>query len=90
MNDDSTVLIAGVIWLICAVGAYLIAAQKGRGDAGSLGLMGFLLGPIALVMAALSEAPRAGTTGRVCVHCGKVVAADRDRLCNHCGLAFAA
>ena len=26
---------------------------------------------------------------RVCVHCGKVVAADRKRLCDHCGEPFA-
>jgi hypothetical protein len=26
---------------------------------------------------------------RTCIHCGKVVAKDREWLCNHCGLAFA-
>jgi hypothetical protein len=25
----------------------------------------------------------------ICVHCSKVVSADRRRLCNHCGLPFA-
>lgn len=29
------------------------------------------------------------STSRVCVHCGKEVAADRERLCNHCSLPFA-
>jgi hypothetical protein len=87
--DETTLLIAGAIWLICGIGAYLIVAQKGRDDAGSAGIMGFLMGPIGLVWAAMSSAPKPGTTGRVCVHCGKTVAADRERLCNHCGLAFA-
>jgi hypothetical protein len=87
--NESTLLIAAGIWLVCGIGAYLIVAQKGRDDAGSADVMGFLLGPIGLVWAAMSGAPKPGTTGRVCVHCGKVVAADRDRLCNHCGLTFA-
>lgn len=26
---------------------------------------------------------------RVCIHCGKIVAKDRQRLCNNCGLPFA-
>ena len=26
--------------------------------------------------------------GRICVNCGKVVAADRERRCNHCGEFF--
>lgn len=30
-----------------------------------------------------------GDVDRICVHCGKVVARDRQRLCDHCGLAFA-
>lgn len=88
--NDNTLLIAAGIWLICGVGAYLITAQKGRDDAGSAGVMGFLLGPIGLVMAAFAKPPRADAVGRVCVHCGKVVATDRDRLCNHCGQLFAA
>lgn len=75
-------------WLVCGVGAYLIAAQKGRGDAGASGLMGFLLGPIGLVMVAMS-ASQADVPDRICIHCGKVVAKDRERLCNHCGEAFA-
>lgn len=86
---ETTWLIAFAIWLVCGVGAYLIVAQKGRDDAGSAGLMGFLLGPIGLVWAAASKPPLKGTVGRVCVHCGKTVATDRQRLCNHCGLPFA-
>ena len=27
-------------------------------------------------------------SGRICPHCGKVIAADRQRYCNHCGRAF--
>ena len=82
-------LIVIVLWVVCGVGAYLITAQKGRDDAGSAGVMGFVLGPIGLVMAATAKPPREGTVGRICVHCGKVVASDRERLCNNCGEAFA-
>lgn len=88
--DSTTWLAALAVWLICGVGAYLITAQKGRDDAGSAGVMGFLLGPIGLVMAATASPPKPGTTGRVCVHCGKTVAADREQRCNHCGELFGA
>lgn len=87
--DQTTLLIALVVWVICGIGAYLIRAQKGRDDAGSAGIMGFLLGPIGLLVAAMSGPPKPGTTGRVCVRCGRIVAADRERLCNHCGEPFA-
>lgn len=78
-----------IVWLVCGIGAYLITAQKGRDDAGSAGVMAFVLGPIGLVMAATAKTPSADHAGRVCVRCGKVVAQDRERLCNHCGDAFA-
>lgn len=86
---DQTLLIVVAVWLVCGIGAFLITAQKGRDDSGSAGIMGFLLGPIGLVMAAMSGTPKPEMVGRVCVHCGKVVATDRERLCNHCGLPFA-
>lgn len=86
---DSTVLIVLTLWIVCGIGAYVITAQKGRDDAGSAGIMAFLFGPLGLVMAAMAGTPKAGTTGRVCVNCGKTVAQDRERLCNHCGLPFA-
>lgn len=89
--DATFWLIAFAIWLICAVGAYLIAGQKGDANPGSWGVAGFVLGPIGLVMAAvLAKPPRAGSVGRVCDHCGKTVAADREQRCNHCGELFAA
>lgn len=89
MNETTLLVLLG-IWIVCGIGAYLITAQKGRDDAGSAGMMGFLLGPIGLVLAATAKPPAAGTVGRRCVHCGKVVAADRERLCNNCGEPFAA
>lgn len=88
--NETTWLVAFGIWIVCGIGAYLITAQKGRDDAGSAGFMGFLLGPVGLVMAAMAKPPAVGRTGRVCVHCGKTVAADRERPCNHCGEPFAA
>jgi hypothetical protein len=88
--DQTILLVAVGIWLICGIGAYLITAQKGRDDAGSAGIMGFLLGPFGLIMAAMASPPKPGAVGRICVHCGKVVAADRERLCNHCGELFGA
>lgn len=86
---EETVLIVIAIWLICGIGAYLITTQKGRDDAGSAGVMGFVLGPIGLVIAVAAKPPRSDMVGRTCVHCGKTVASDRERLCNHCGLPFA-
>lgn len=76
------------LWVICGIAAFLITMQKGRDDAMSAGVMGFVLGPIGLVMAATSRSPDVTHVGRVCVHCGKVVAQDRERLCDHCGEPF--
>lgn len=84
---DTTLLIAAGIWILCGIGAYLITAQKGRDDAGSAGVMGVLLGPIGLVMAATAKPPQGPAV--TCAHCGKTVAQDRARLCNHCGQPFA-
>ncbi len=41
-------------------------------------------------MSGNSSVPESRSTdaNRVCIHCGKVVAPDRERLCNHCGLPF--
>lgn len=88
--NETTWLIAAAIWLICAIGAYLIAGQKGDPNPGTWGIVGFLFGPFGLVAAAVfAKPPKSGTVGRICAHCGKTVAPDRERLCNHCGLAFA-
>ncbi len=87
--DTNTLLIILGFWVICGIGAYLITAQKGRADAGSAGIMGFILGPLGLVIAATAKTPSPDTIGRVCVHCGKIVDPDRERLCNHCGEPFA-
>lgn len=87
---DTTLLVIVAIWLICAVGAYLIAASKQAPDPGMWGVAGFLLGPIGLVGAAVAAKPGKFAEGRVCARCGKTVARDRERLCNHCGEPFAA
>lgn len=75
-------------WLVCGVGAYVITQQKGRDDAGSAGVLGFVLGPIGLVMAAMSRPADPTRIGRVCRNCGQVVAQDRERLCDKCGEPF--
>lgn len=77
------------VWLVCAVGAYLIAAQRGAGNPGTFGVAGILIGPLALVAAAFASPPKPGTAGRICAKCGKVVAPDREQLCNNCGEPFA-
>jgi hypothetical protein len=82
-------LVPLAIWFAFGAAAYLVTAQKGRDDAGSAGVIGFLLGPIGLVMAIMAKPASAERTGRVCANCGKTVAQDRDRLCNHCGEPFA-
>ncbi len=84
--DDTTLLIALTLWVVCGIGAYLITAQKGRDDAGSAGIMGFVLGPIGLVIAAAAKAP---TGPRTCKNCGATVAQDRTVLCQSCGQRFA-
>lgn len=40
-----------LIWVVCAIGAGMVASKKNRSVAG-WGLVGFLLGPIGLLLAA--------------------------------------
>lgn len=86
MTDPTLILI---LWIVCAVGAYLIASSKGDPNPGTWGLAGLLLGPLGLLLAAMmAKPPKHGE--RICVRCGRGVAPDRERLCDNCGEPFAA
>lgn len=42
-----------LIWLVCAIGAGMVASKKNRSVAG-WGVVGFLLGPVGLLLAAVA------------------------------------
>jgi len=54
--DDYTLLV--VLWVVCAVAAYFIAQSRGVKGAGGWALVGFLLGPIGLVLALIFAKPK--------------------------------
>jgi hypothetical protein len=81
---ETELLIAVGIWIVCGIGAYLIAAQKGSDQ----GLMGFLFGPIGLLMAVTAKSGAAWTGSR-CGKCGKPLSPAWKTKCNHCGATFA-
>ena len=56
-----------VIWAVCAIACAILASNKGRGVVGWL-LLGVILGPIALILAAVvsnkkTGQPENGSTG---------------------------
>ncbi|MCU0691956.1 MAG: zinc ribbon domain-containing protein [Polyangiaceae bacterium] len=67
-----------------AVTASVIAYSKGRNSLGWF-LAGLLIGPFALVVAALSPVVREGQFAR-CVACGEVIRAEAS-VCRYCGTA---
>jgi hypothetical protein len=56
--SESDILIVVVLWVVCAVGSYLIAAQRGDPSPGMWGFIGFLLGPIGLLLTGVMAKPR--------------------------------
>lgn len=66
-----------IIWIICGIGAGFMYQQKGRDLATGL-LGGLLLGPIGLVLAALTP-----TTRVKCPHCAELISPEA-RICPHC------
>lgn len=48
-----------VLWIACAIGAYVIAQSRGVKDAGGWAFAGFLLGPLGLLLALLFAKPKA-------------------------------
>jgi hypothetical protein len=77
------------LWIVCGIAAAAVTIQKGRDDALSAAVFGFVLGPLGLVMAAMSSPPERSRVGRICTNCHRVVAQDRDLFCDHCGEQFA-
>jgi ribosomal protein S14 len=67
---------------VFAVVASIAAHNKGRNSLGWF-VAGLLIGPFALLVAALPNAPRAGQFKR-CGSCGEVIREDA-KLCRFCG-----
>jgi len=84
----------GITWLLCALVAGYTYSQKGRSYAAAF-LLGILLGPIALVLAAITpkdEKPlerRALRSGKMrkCPACAELVQRDA-KICRYCGHEF--
>jgi len=78
-----------MIWLLFGFAAMLIANSKSRSGCGWF-ILGLLLGPFALVVAALptaqDDAPLNKTHAR-CPDCRELVLIDA-RKCKHCGCAL--
>ena len=51
---STTLILVLILWLLMGLCAGLIAAQKGR-SGGAFGIMGFLLGPIGIIIALAAE-----------------------------------
>jgi hypothetical protein len=80
-----------VLWLLCGIAGGIILSNKGRSGCGGFAL-GFLLGPIGLVIALVMQTDhkelehrslRSGDT-RKCPNCAEVVRAEAKK-CRFCG-----
>lgn len=80
-----------VLWLLCGFAAAYIYKNKGR-SAVTAFLVGLLLGPIGIILAAITPADRVGqernalATGmKKCPNCAELVKAEAltCRFCNH-------
>lgn len=57
-----------LIWLVCGVGAFLIAQNRGATNAPTWFLVGVLLGPLGILFAALSAKPSQGVAANEAVN----------------------
>lgn len=83
--------IAIAIWILCGIAAAITLSNKGRSGCGGF-LLGFLLGPIGLVIALVMKADQGVLDGqqvrsgaaRTCPSCAEVVKIEALK-CKHCG-----
>ena len=56
---DTTWLVVLTLWIVCAIGSFVIASQRGAKDPGTWAFVGFLFGPFGLLAAGLfARAPK--------------------------------
>lgn len=77
-----------VIWILCGIASLLIRQSRGDTNTTEAFLIGFVLGPIGVLLALFGGEPEDNTMP-ICIHCGRHVAKGRQTRCNHCGELFA-
>lgn len=83
-----------IFWILCGIGASLIA--KSRGASGAAGaVLGFFLGPIGVLCAFFMGGEQAKAARQIyngakkkCPRCAELVQPDA-QVCKHCGFEFA-
>lgn len=88
-------LFAVIAWAACGLLGYVIGAGKGRGEEGAV--LGFLLGPVGVIIAMLQGDKRTrcqfcreavAPDATVCPHCQKAITPRFNVLCSNCGRGF--
>lgn len=72
-----------IIWLACGIACAVIAGSRNRSVLGWL-VLGFLLGPVALLTVGFLGARIAPQSVRKCPFCAEMVLRDA-KVCKHCG-----